>query len=49
MAFWMVCTCPEGAMFEILLQSDEFKDIKNLQLLLESIKAMDIPDLGWCP
>ena len=49
MAFWMVCTCPERAMFTIWLKSDEFIDIKNLELLLELMGIMDIPDLGWCP
>ena len=29
MAFWMVCICPEEAMFEIWLTSVECEDIKN--------------------
>ena len=29
MMLWMVCSCPEGAMFKILLKSVEFKYIKN--------------------
>jgi hypothetical protein len=27
--FYMVCTCPEGAMFKIWLKSNEFEGIKN--------------------
>ena len=26
---WMACTCPEGAMFEIWLKTDELEGIKN--------------------
>ena len=29
MTFWMVSTCPDGAMFEIWLKFDEFEGIKN--------------------
>ena len=29
MALWMVCICPEGAMFKIWLKSVEFEGIKN--------------------
>ena len=29
MTFWMVCTCPDGAMFKIWLKSVEFEGIKN--------------------
>ena len=28
-AFWTVSTCPEGAMFKILLKSVEFEGIQN--------------------
>ena len=30
MTLWMVCICPEGAMFEIWLKSDKFEGIKNI-------------------
>ena len=29
MTFWMVCICPQEAMFKIWLKSDEFEGIKN--------------------
>ena len=52
MTLWMVCTCPEGAMFKIWLKSDKFKGIKNRLKKIDDISRVlagvddgfDVPD-----
>ena len=59
MTFWVICICPEEAMFKIWLKSVEFEGIKiqepsqrwmtYLEFLLELMMIVDVPDWGWCP
>ena len=52
MTLWMVCQCPEVALFKIWLKSVDFEGIKNndfSRLVAGVDDDFDGPDWGWCP
>ena len=51
MTFWMICICPDEAMFKIWLKSDEFEGIKNPSKIVDICiifagvdEDLDVPD-----